>query len=124
MAIQPGSRNQFNTGFQQSVGKFLLIDADYFWKFTRNAFDFSTLLIRRSVPYSCTTPSWMDDGRVSTTTCMDSSILDIRAYEARYFFRRTRSDQPGTPLSGSVFRIDHDQVFQSTVSLRYQRRIT
>jgi hypothetical protein len=28
--IQPGFRNQFNTGFQQAIGKFLLIDADYF----------------------------------------------------------------------------------------------
>jgi len=28
----------------------------------------------------------------------------------------------GTPLAGGVFRIDHDQAFQSTVNLRYQRR--
>ena len=42
--IQPGFRNQFNTGFQQAIGKFLLIDADYFWKYTHNAYDFSTLL--------------------------------------------------------------------------------
>jgi hypothetical protein len=27
----------------------------------------------------------------------------------------------GSPLNGSVFRIDHDQAFQSTVNLRYQR---
>ena len=44
VAIQPGFRNQFNTGFQQAVGKFLLIDADYFWKYTHNSYDFSTLL--------------------------------------------------------------------------------
>ena len=42
--IEPGYRNQFNTGFQQAVGKYLLIDADYFWKYTHNAYDFSTLL--------------------------------------------------------------------------------
>jgi hypothetical protein len=44
LPIDPGFRNQFNTGFQQSIGKWLLIDADYFWKCTRNAYDFSTLL--------------------------------------------------------------------------------
>ena len=44
VAIQPGFRNQFNIGFQQTLGKYLLLDADYFWKFTHNAFDFSTLL--------------------------------------------------------------------------------
>jgi len=27
-----GRRNQFNTGFQQSIGKYLMVDADYFWK--------------------------------------------------------------------------------------------
>ena len=27
----------------------------------------------------------------------------------------------GTPLAGGVFRIDHDQAFQSTMNLRYQR---
>jgi hypothetical protein len=31
--ISPGFRNQFNTGLQQSIGRFFLIDADYFWKF-------------------------------------------------------------------------------------------
>jgi hypothetical protein len=35
--ISPGNRNQFNTGFQQAIGRFLLIDADYFWKYTHNA---------------------------------------------------------------------------------------
>ncbi len=41
---------------------------------------------------------------------------------ARYFFPEDGGLIPqGTPLNGSVFRIDHDQAFQSTVSLRYQR---
>jgi hypothetical protein len=44
VAIQPGFRNQFNGGLQQAIGKFLLVDADYFWKYTHNAYDFSTLL--------------------------------------------------------------------------------
>src|SRR5262249_33653019 len=42
--IEPGFRNQFNAGFQQAIHKVLLIDADYFWKYTHNAYDFSTLL--------------------------------------------------------------------------------
>jgi len=125
VAIQPGSRNQFNTGFQQSVGKFLLIDADYFWKFTRNAFDFSTLL-NSTITFPI---SWHNSkldgvtGRVSTT-----NLHGFQAYwtfghtRARYFFPENGGlISQGTPLSGSVFRIDHDQVFQSTVSLRYQR---
>src|SRR6202048_909338 len=40
--LRSGQRNQFNAGFQQAFGKFVVIDADYLWKFTHNAFDFST----------------------------------------------------------------------------------
>ena len=42
-AIKPGRRNQYNAGLQQGLGRFLQIDADYFWKFTDNAYDFDTL---------------------------------------------------------------------------------
>jgi len=40
--LRSGQRNQFNAGFEQAFGKFLVVDADYLWKFTHNAFDFST----------------------------------------------------------------------------------
>jgi hypothetical protein len=41
---------------------------------------------------------------------------------SRYFFPETGGLIPqGTPLNGSVFRIDHDQAFQSTMTFRYQR---
>src|ERR1700726_2101350 len=40
--LRSGQRNQFNAGFQQAFGKFVIVDADYLWKFTHNAFDFST----------------------------------------------------------------------------------
>ena len=55
-------------------------------------------------------------GRVSTT-----NIHGFQAYwtfghtRARYFFPENGGLIPqGTPLNGSVFRIDHDQAFQST----------
>ena len=31
------------SGLQQAVKKYLQIDGEYFWKFTKNAFDFDTL---------------------------------------------------------------------------------
>src|SRR6266566_5197137 len=39
--IRSGQRNQFNAGFQQAFGKYLVVDADYLWKYTHNAYDFS-----------------------------------------------------------------------------------
>ena len=123
--IDPGFRNQFNTGFQQSVGKFLIIDADYFWKYTHNAYDFSTLLNTTITFPIAWNNSKLDGvtGRVSTV-----NIHGFQAYwtfghtRARYFPPETGGLIPqGAPLAAGVFRIDHDQAFQSTATLRYQR---
>src|ERR1035438_7517179 len=123
--ISAGFRNQFNTGLQQAIGKILLIDADYFWKYTHNAYDFSTLLNTTITFPIAWHNSKLDGvtGRVSTT-----NLHGFQAYwtfghtRARYFPPETGGLIPqGAPLAGGVFRIDHDQAFQSTVNLRYQR---
>jgi hypothetical protein len=124
--IQPGRRNQFNVGFQQSIGKYLLIDADYFWKYTQNAFDFSTLLNTTITFPIAWNKSKLDGitGRLSTTNIHGFQAYWILGHtRARYFFPEDGGLVPqGTPLNGSVFRIDHDQAFQSTANFRYQRK--
>jgi hypothetical protein len=124
--IQPGFRNQFNTGLQQAIGRFVLIDADYFWKYTHNAYDFSTLLNTTLTFPIAWHNSKLDGvtGRVSTI-----NIHGFQAYwtfghtRARYFPPETGGLIPqGAPLASGVFRIDHDQAFQSTVNLRYQHK--
>ncbi|MBZ5603338.1 MAG: carboxypeptidase regulatory-like domain-containing protein [Acidobacteriia bacterium] len=122
--ISPGFRNQFNTGLQQAIGKFILVDADYFWKYTHNAFDFSTLLNSTITFPIAWHNSKLDGitGRVSTT-----NLKGFQAYwtfghtRARYFPPENGGLIPqGAPIGAGVFRIDHDQAFQSTVNLRYQ----
>jgi hypothetical protein len=124
--IRPGRRNQFNTGLQQSIGKYLMLDADYFWKYTHGAFDFDTLL-NTTITFPI---SWHNSkldgvtGRVSTT--------NLHGFQAYWIFGHTRARyfppevgglvSQGTPLAGGVFRIDHDQAFQSTGSFRYQHK--
>jgi hypothetical protein len=124
--IEPGHRNQFNTGLQQAIGKFLLIDADYFWKYTKNAYDFSILLNTTITFPIAWHQSKLDGvtGRISTT-----NLHGFQAYwtfghtRARYFFPENGGlISQGTPLDGSVFRIDHDQAFQSTGVFRYQHK--
>jgi len=123
--VQPGFRNQFNAGFQQAIGKYLLIDADYFWKYTHNAYDFS-ILLNTTITFPI---AWHNSkldgvtGRISTT-----NMKGFQAYwtfghtRARYFPPETGGLVPqGAPLAGGVFRIDHDQELQSTLNLRYQR---
>ena len=39
----PGFRNEFHAGLSQAFGRFLVIDGEYIWKYTHNAFDFSVL---------------------------------------------------------------------------------
>jgi hypothetical protein len=125
VALRPGNRNQFNTGLQQAVGKYLLIDADYFWKFTHNAYDFNTLLNTTITFPIAWHNSKLDGvtGRLSTT--------NLHGFQAYWTFGHTRARYfppesgglifQGAPLASGVFRIDHDQAFQSTVNLRYQR---
>src|SRR5260370_12368135 len=43
LPLRPGARSQFNAGFQQALGKHLLLDMDYFNKRTNNAYDFNVL---------------------------------------------------------------------------------
>jgi hypothetical protein len=126
VAIKPGHRNQFNAGLQQALGRHLLLDADYFWKYTHSAYDFSTLLNT-----TLTFPiSWHNSkldgvtGRLSTT--------NMHGFQAYWTFGHTRARyyppevgglvSQGAPLAGGVFRIDHDQAFQSTGVFRYQHK--
>lgn len=125
VAIQPGFRNQFNTGFQQGIGKFILVDGDYFWKFTHNAYDFSTLLNTTITFPIAWHNSKLDGvtGRVSTTSIHGFQASWTAGHtRARFFFPEEGGLIPqGTPLNGSVFRIDHDQAFQTTFTAHYQR---
>jgi hypothetical protein len=124
--IAPGTRNQFNTGLEQSIGKWLLVDLDYFWKYTHNSYDFSTLLNTTITFPIAWHNSKLDGvtGRISTI-----NLHGFQAYwtfghnRARYYPPETGGLVPnGAPLAGGVFRIDHDQAFQSTAVLRYQHK--
>ena len=122
--IQPGRRNQFNTGLQQRLGRWAIVDADYFWKYTDNAYDFSVLF---NTPITFPI-SWHNSkldgvtGRVSTV-----NIHGFQAYmtfghtRARYFPPENGGLIPLGGFSSGVFRIDHDQAYQQTVVARYQR---
>src|SRR6185369_7220179 len=96
------------------------------WKYTHNAYDFGTLL-NTTITFPI---SWHNSkldgvtGRISTT-----NLHGFQAYwtfghtRARYFFPEQGGlIAQGTPLDGSVFRIDHDQAFQSTGVFRYQHK--
>jgi hypothetical protein len=123
--IQPGFRNQFNTGLEQKLGPHLLFDADYFWKYTHNGYDFDVLF---NTPITFPI-AWHNSkingvtGRLSTTNFHGfQAYLTFGHTQARYFPPENGGlIFQGTAAVGGVFRIDHDQAFQQTTSLRYQR---
>ena len=122
-AINPGIRNQYNAGFQQAIGKYILIDADYFWKYTRNAFDFSTLQNTTITFPIAWYKSKLDGvtGRVSTTNIHGlTSYWTFGHTRARYFPGQSGGLLNTEAVPSGVFRIDHDQEFQSTIVSRYQ----
>jgi len=123
-ALQPGRRNQYNAGLQQSLGQYFIVDAEYFWKYTRNGYDFDTLF---STPITFPI-SWRLsklDGvsmRLGTTSIHGLQAETMMGHtRARYFGPEDGGIIFNSPLDTSVFRIDHDQAFQQTTNIRYQR---
>ena len=122
--IEPGFRNQFNTGLQQGIGHWIVLDADYFWKYTHNAYDFSVLFNTPITFPIAWHNSKLDGvaGRVNTV-----SIHGFQGYmtfghtRARYFPPENGGLIPLGGFPTSVFRIDHDQAYQQNVVLRYSR---
>ncbi len=122
-ALRPGHRNQFNLGFQQKVKNFLQIDGDYFWKYTKNAFDFDTLF-NSPVAFPIAWRMSKIDGfslHVSTSDWHGLQAFSTLGHtRARFFGPETGGLIFNSPLNNGVFRIDHDQEFQQTTYLRYQ----
>jgi hypothetical protein len=120
--IRAGQRNEFHAGLQQAFGRYLVVDGDYLWKYTHNAYDFSDLL---------NTPIFFPIGwhnskisgfnaRVSVPTFHGFTVLTVMGHaSARYF--QPQVGGLGTS-DGPVFRIDHDQNFQQTTHVQYQPR--
>ncbi len=123
--IAPGFRNQFNTGLQQKLGSHVVFDGDYFWKYTHNAYDFD-VLFNTPITFPIAWHNSKIDGitgRLTTT--------NIHGFVAYMTFGHTRARYfppengglifQGTANVDGVFRIDHDQAFQQTTNVRYQR---
>ncbi len=122
--LQPGRRNQFNAGLQQSFGRYFIFDGDYLWKYTSNAYDFATLF-NTPITFPISWRKSNIDGvslRFGTT-----NIHGLQAYttightRARFFGPEVGGVIFNSPLDTEVFRIDHDQAFQQTTNVRYQR---
>jgi hypothetical protein len=122
-SLRPGHRNQYNVGLQQAIGKYVQIDVDYFWKYTKNAYDFD-VIFNTPITFPISWKQSRLDGisaRIATVNFHGFQAVTTMGHtRARYFPPETGGIIFNSPTSDQVFRIDHDQAFQQTTNLRYQ----
>jgi hypothetical protein len=123
--IEPGRRNQFTAGFEQALGRYLVVDAEYFWKYTRNAYDFD-VLFNTPLAFPVQWRKAKVDGLAVRVNAPEFHGLTAYAVlghaRSRVFGPENGGIIFNSPVDATVFRIDHDQAFQQTTHIQYQPR--
>ena len=121
-AITPGFRNEFHAGLQQAIGKYLVIDGEYVWKYTHNGFDFGdvgpTPIYFPIEWHNSKIPGWALRASVPVTHGF-SALVVMSSVAARFFLPQV-AGLPIIPPSTGAFRIDHDELYNMTAHLQYQ----
>ncbi len=121
--LTPGFRNEFHAGLQQAVGKFLVIDGEYIWKYTHSAYDFS-ILGNTPIFFPIEWHNSKIPGfalRASVPVYHGFTALVVMSSVAARFFTPQISGAGATPSAPTgVFRIDHDEAFNMTAHFQYQ----
>jgi hypothetical protein len=119
--LSPAKRNEFHAGFEQAFGKYLVIDAEYIWKYTTRAFDFS-VFDNTPVTYPIEWASSKIPGYAIRASVPDfhglTAFVVMSSVAARFFGPQVSGIGAG-PGAG-VFRIDHDEKFNQTTHVQYQ----
>jgi hypothetical protein len=120
--INPGYRNEFHAGLQQAFGKYFVLDGEYIWKYTHNAYDFS---IYANTPIAfpiewtrSKIPGFTVRGTVPNIHGLSAFVV-LSHVSARFFLPQI-GGLGIVPLAPSVFRIDHDENFEQTTHAQYQ----
>lgn len=122
--FNPSYRNEFHAGFQQAFSKHFVVSADYIWKYTHNAYDFSVLgLTPITFPIewkNSKIPGFVLKATVPETHGV-SGFVAMSSVAARFFNPQVGGvgATPGTPGTNLPFRIDHDERFNQTSHLQY-----
>ncbi len=120
--LSPGHRNEFHLGLEQAFSKYLVIDAEYIWKYTHKAFDFS-VVGNTPITYPIEWASSKIPGyaiRLTVPNFHGLTAFMVTSSVAARFFGPQIAGIGATPGAVSVFRIDHDELFNATGHLQYQ----
>lgn len=121
--LDPGYRNEFHAGLQQSFGKHFVVSGEYIWKYTRNASDFSVL---GNTPI--TFPIGWHNSKIPgfalradvTNVHHFSAFVVMSSVSARFFPPQVGGAGATVGASGYPFRIDHDERFNQSAHVQYQ----
>ena len=122
--FNPGFRNEFHAGFEQSAGKHFVFSGEWITKYTHNGYDFSVL---GATPI--TFPIEWHNSKIPGYAA-SATLTEWRGLTARWTFSSVaaRFFNPqiggvgatvGTP-TGFPFRIDHDERFNQTTHFEYK----
>ena len=121
--LKPATRNQFNAGLQQAFGKHLVVDAMYYWKYTRGDYDFD-VLFNTPLTFPIQWRKSKIDGfaiRVTMPETHGLSAYSVLGHTRdRFFNPEVGGILFNSPIQSGVFRVDHDQAFQNTMHIQYQ----
>ena len=121
--LGPGWRNEFHVGLQrQAFGRFFVVDAEYIWKYTHRAYDFS-VLGDTPITFPIEWQSSKIPGyavRASVPNFHGFTAFVVFSSVAARFFTPQISGIGAVPGGSTVFRIDHDETFNQTTHLQYQ----
>ncbi len=125
--LSPSQRNEFHAGLQQAFGKYFVLDGEYIWKYTHEAYDFSVLgdtPITFPIEWSRSKiPGFAVRGSMPNFHGLSAFI--VLSHVSARFFEPQVSGIGATPFCPAstgceVFRIDHDEIFNQTTHLQYQ----
>lgn len=120
--LVPGYRNEFHAGLEQAFGKYFVLDGEYIWKYTHNAYDFSVLgdsPITFPIEWAHSKiPGFAVRGSMPNFHGLSAYV--VMSHVAARFFEPQVSGIGAAPVGSEVFRIDHDEVFNQTTHVQYQ----
>ena len=121
--LPPGFRNEFHAGLQQAFGKYLVVDGEYIWKYTHNAYDFSifgnTPIFFPIAWHNSKIPGFAMRATVPNFHGFTAQVV-MSSVAARFFEPQVGGVGATPGGAGGVFRIDHDEKFNQTTHLQYQ----
>ena len=109
---------------EQTAGKHFTVSADYLLKFTHNGYDFSVL---GATPITFPI-EWHNSKiagfvlRTAVPNFHGFSAFTVMSSVSARFFPAQIGGLGATNMSGAPFRIDHDEKFNQTTNLQYQRK--